>query len=132
MSIDLRNPITEDGRPKMLLSIITKSLETAQDIWPEATTADLGDLKLYWDTADKAEDAIAKAAWQKAKKLGHAFYQLEKPGDREGKQIIDWSDVDKAKAGRLQSAPPVRGGEEAGEDDEDSDEDDDKDNEDES
>lgn len=119
MTVDLRNPITEDGRPKMMLSIMTKDLKTAQGIWPEATTEDLGDLKMYWDTADKAEDAIAKAAWQKAKKLGHAFYQLEKPGDKEGKQIIDWSDVDKVKAGRLQSAPPVRGGQEIGESDED-------------
>jgi hypothetical protein len=98
---------------------MTRSLETARELWPGATEADLGDLKLYWDPDKPEEVKAAKAAFQAAKKLGIAFFRLSAKDAKDGTVVATWEEATagatRAKPRRVQGVPPVRGGAEAAE-----------------
>jgi hypothetical protein len=124
--MSLRDPLTPTGEPKLLLSIQTRSIETARRFWSEADERDVGDLKLYWNWRSKKEVAAAKAAFEAAHAAGIRFFRLLKGDDLEGELIENWDQalgapvrpgqpaVDPAQmasaGGRVQGIPRVSGG----------------------
>lgn len=85
--MSLREAAAPDGRAKLLLSVQTRSVETAQAIWPDADEQDVGDLRMYFDWRNEEEVAVARAAFERAQALGIAFFRLD---DLEGEQITDF------------------------------------------
>jgi len=124
--MSLRDPLTSGGQPKLLLSIQTRSVETARSFWPEADERDVGDLKLYWNWRSKKEVAAAKAAFEAAQAAGIRFFRLLQGDDLEGELIDTWEQalgaptkpgqaaVEPAQmaaaGGRVQGIPRVGGG----------------------
>ena len=97
--MNLREPLAPDGQPKQLLSVMTRSVELARAVWPEAGPEDVGDLRIYFDWRDEAEVAAARAAFEAAQRQGVAFFRL----DDEGEQITNFDEA-------LAAAVAQRGG----------------------
>ena len=106
--MDLRSAVTEAGPKPFELAIQTRNLEQAQAIWPDATEADVGHIKMYFDPESPNEAYAARLAYEAAVHLGQRFYVLRDAEALEGELVpvgASWDDVLRLAAGP--AAPSV-------------------------
>ena len=65
-----------------------------------------GDTKYVWDRNNETDVAVARAAFNEAKKRGHIAFKVDKEGNKTAEQITEFD----PNLERIIMAPPMRGG----------------------